>query len=217
MEINLNNRTINFRKWKVKDRNNFVKATNDIERRYALVYNCLEDPNTPLDMEEYNYMLLMIRSLSLTPILTYTLKCVNPNCGKIYTTNVDISENLKNIKPCPYNDIVIDNIKIKIQRIKNQKAYEEHINSTTSPFTRYLMDFCLHIKSINDSEILTLDDVFNFMNELDVDAFEGIMTQWEDQRFKVDMKGYIECPHCHENVLYSFDDLPDFFPKSWKI
>ena len=64
-KIVIRDKTIEFRKWKVKDRKNLLQASNDVERRKALVYNCIKDQNIALDNEEFNFVLEKIRSVSV--------------------------------------------------------------------------------------------------------------------------------------------------------
>jgi len=218
MEITFNDKTIKYRKWKVKDRNAFVNAQNKIDKRQALVYNCLDEPNTPLDNEEYNYMLLKIRSESLSPLITYTLKC--PKCGKIHSANINLNDFLSKVNNTDYSNIIVNNINnttIELQPIKNKNSYETALTQTDDPYEKYILDFAFHVKTINNNSALTFDAVKKFIYDLDVDDFEQIFSAWESQRFKINMTGYIECPYCLENTLYNFDDLPDFFPRSWKL
>lgn len=214
MEITFNDKTIKYRKWKVKDRNAFVNAQNKIDKRQALVYNCLENPNIPLDNEEYNFMLLKIRSESLSPLITYTLKC--PKCGKIHTASINLNDLIKT-KNADYSTIEVDDNIIELQGIRNKNSYESILTQTDDPYEKYILDFAFHVKTLNHNDALSFDAVKNFIYDLDVDTFERIFSVWEKQRFKIDMVGYIECPYCLENTLYNFDDLPDFFPKSWKL
>lgn len=214
MELTLNGKKISFRKWKVKDRNNFVNAKNKVEQRQALVYNCLADPNTPLDIEEYNYLLMKIRMESIGSEITYNLKC--PKCGKLYTAVVDLKD-LIEYKESSLSRIEVGDTVIELQGIRKKDIYENTINSIEDNYIKYIYDFAFHVKSINDNSVLTFEYVLDFINNLDVDVFEEIFKQWEAQRFKISMNGYLECEHCHENTLYNFDDLPNFFPKSWRL
>jgi len=126
MEIKLRGRTINVRKWKVKDRTNYINAQDPILKRQALVYNCLDDPNTPLDIEEYNYVLLYLRSISVSDIIKYKIKC--PECGNEFNANINLSDVL-NINFDSYKPIIVDDISIDLFNVQNKQAYETRINS----------------------------------------------------------------------------------------
>lgn len=215
--VSLRDRKINFRKWKVKDRTLYKQALeqgDNILKRQALVYNCLENPETPLDNEEANYLLLCIRAKSLKEPIRYTFKC--PVCGEIFDTEVDLKLIL-NIESKPYGVIKTDQYSIAMQGIRNKGFYEKSMNETKDPYNKYLLDFCLHVKSLNNNDTLTLDTLMTFINELDVDVFEEIFKQWEDMRFKIDMSTDITCPHCESVIPLILDDLPSFFPDSWRI
>ena len=79
-ELELQGRKIKFRTWKLKDKERLLKAKTNYEKKKVLVYDCLENPDTPLDYIEYEYVLFNIRNASLpTYITSYVIKC--PDCG----------------------------------------------------------------------------------------------------------------------------------------
>ena len=52
-ELELQGRKIKFRTWKLKDKEKLLKAKTNYEKKKVLVYDCLENPDTPLDYLEY--------------------------------------------------------------------------------------------------------------------------------------------------------------------
>ena len=145
-ELELQGRTIKFRTWKVKDKENLIKAKTNYDKKKALVFNCLENPNEALDYLEYEYVLFNIRNKSLPNYVTkYVLRC--PNCGTVYNCNVHFSDILeKNDRK--YTEIKSGNYSIKVGNIKNQEFYENmiisvkiHYSDGTTEERKYYTDY----------------------------------------------------------------------------
>jgi len=213
-EIELNGRTIKYRKWKVKDKRALDNADSNLERRKIFVYGCLEDPNTPLDLEEYNYVLALIRDYSLHNTLNYALTC--PECGHSFTIGKTSAQVVQPM-PAVYDPIVTNSNTIDIGNVRDQKIYEEKILKCLTPMERYITDFALHIYSINGSDITTIENVIDFLENLDVDEYENIFAQWDIRRFKCNVIHPTKCPSCNAVSDFDFSDMPEFFPTSWEI
>ncbi len=210
--IKIRDKVIEFRKWKVKDRKDFSAAQGSLEKRKALVYNCLKDPNTALDNEEYNFILEKIRAVSIKDEIGYNLQC--SNCGKKFSLYVNIND----VTDCAFSDyhpIEVENIKIELQDVKNRDFYESAMKVVKDINEKYITDFALHIKSINDNNSLSFQDVVNFILDLDIDIYEKIFKEWDLIRFKCVNLQSVICPHCNKETIYNFNDFPGFFPKSW--
>lgn len=212
MNIKVKDTDIAFRKWKVKDRDAFVNAQNDYDRRQALVYNCLENKTIALDNEQYNYVLIQIRCESVSPMLHYTLRC--PECGSVLDVDVDLRE-IVHVRYQDFHDIVIPGLKITLAEVKNREAYERRMSETQDTYNKYLIDLAFHINTINDAYPQSFNGVVEFIRDLDVDQFENIFRQWDTQRFKVLMNGDLTCSNCGITTKWNFDDLPGFLPASW--
>lgn len=210
--IKIRDKVIEFRKWKVKDRKNFSTAQGALEKRKALVYNCLKDPEIALDNEEYNFILEKIRAVSIKDEIGYNLQC--SNCGKEFSLYVNIND----VTDCAFSDyhpIEVEDIKIELQDVKNRDFYESAMKVVKDINEKYITDFALHIKSINDNNSLSFQDVVNFILDLDIDIYEEIFKQWDLIRFKCVNLQSVVCPHCNKETIYNFNDFPGFFPKSW--
>jgi hypothetical protein len=212
-KIIIRDKTIEFRKWKVKDRKSLMAANNDVERRKALVYNCIKDQNVALDNEEFNFVLEKIRSVSVKDKLNYTLTC--DECGKDFNLSVDIEDlidcSFSDFEPLVYNDLIIE-----IQDIKNRDFYENTIITVTDEQERFLYDLALHIKSINGNSSMSFQSVIDFLQDLDLDVYSSIYEQFNKIRFRCINLQSVECPHCHGETVFNFNDFPGFFPKSWE-
>lgn len=213
-EIELNGRTIKYRKWKVKDKKALDNAESNIERRKIIVYGCLEDPNTALDLEEYNYVLALIRDYSLHNTLDYDLEC--PDCHHKFTVGKTSGQIVKPIF-AKYGTIEFKSQTITVGNVKNRDIYEESINKTLTSMERYISDFALHIQTINGSDVSSIDEVIDFLDNLDVDDYENVFAQWDNMRFKCDLIHPVTCPNCNKVNLFDFSDMPTFFPISWEI
>ena len=208
----INGKTYNFRKWKVKDRLALSKAHDKREIRNILVYNCLEDKSAIFDENQYQFALLQIREKSLKKKIVYTLTC--EKCEKDYEYEIEINDIFKPINS-GYKIIKADDIEIEVQDIKNREFYENKILNLTESEEQKLVDFALHIKSINGDENFDFNKIMDFITDLDVDTFENIISQWLNIQFKVEKIGYVKCPFCGNEEKYMFDSLPGFFPESW--
>ncbi len=213
-EIELNGKKIRFRKWKVKDKRNLDKAQTTPERRQIFVYDCLEDPNTPLDIEEYNYVLACIRDFSLHSPLEYSVEC--PSCHHKFSMGQTA---LQAVTPifAKYELIEFKGHIIEVGNVKNKKIYEEAVLKAATAVERYITDFALHIKKIDGSDVSNLDEIISFIEELDVDDYEYIFERWDEMRFKCNVIHPVVCPECKKVNDIDFSDMPTFFPASWGI
>lgn len=210
MEIQINGKKIEFRKWKVKDKKELDHATTKIEKRKIIVYNCLKD-YIPLDLDEYNYVLAQIRDFSLHTDIDYTLQC---DCGETFNVSLPIKD-IVTFKNADYSPIIVDDVTIELKNI-DDKDYEVKINETLTTIERYILDFIFHIKSINGNE-LEIDKLLDYFDNLNIDTFEKIIDCWDARRSKCLYNKQIECPKCHKFVEYNLADMEGFFPKSWNL
>lgn len=194
-DITINGRKIEFRGWKFKDKQELDKASNVIEKRKAIVYNCISDKKIALDIEEFNYLLYIIRNKSLSSKLSF--------CG---------NELVCNFKDADYKPITVNDIIIEVGHVSNRDDYEKRINETITDIERFVLDFVFHIKTINSSNV-SVDEALNFFEEMDVELFEKIINQWDLMKSKFTY--IVECPVCSETHNVFQND--EFFPKSWKI
>ncbi len=213
-EVELNGRTIKYRKWKVKDKKALDKAETNLEKRKIFVYDCLENPNTPLDIEEYNYILSLIRDYSLHSTLDYDLEC--PECHHKFSVGKTSAQVVQPIY-ATYGTIEFKGNTITVGNVKDRDVYEETISKTITSMERYISDFALHIQTINGSDVTTIDEVIDFLDNLDVDDYENVFAQWESMRFKCNVIHSVECPNCKKVNDFDFSDMPTFFPSSWEI
>ena len=80
-----------------------------------------------------------------------------------------------------------------------------------------LLDFIFHIKSLNKNDAFTFEDILKMIDEIDLDEFTEIFSQWSNMRFRVNRNISAECPHCKKINRIYLDVLPGFFPSMWKI
>lgn len=212
-ELELQGRKIKFRTWKVKDKENLIKAKTNYDKKKALVFNCLENPNEALDYLEYEYVLFNIRNKSLPNYVTkYVLRC--PNCGAVYNCNVHFSDILeKNDRK--YSEIKSGNYSIKVGNIRNQEFYENMIMNITDNEQKILIDFILHITEFNSRIDFSAEELIKIFDSMDIEVFEDIFKQWNSMRFSYNTIGYCTCPECDYEDRFDFKDVDNFYPKSW--
>ena len=211
-EVKFNGRTIKFRKWKVKDKKALDLCKTETEKRKVYVYGCLDNPNEPLDIEEYNYVLSHIRDYSMSTPLEFSVKC---SCGEEFDVSLSASEIVTAVD-ANYDPIVVDDMVIELGNVRNQEMYEKIVLNSATMSERYISDFAMHITRINYNDV-EYSDVIDFIENLDVDKYEVIFRKWDSQRFKCSFNHEVTCPKCKRKNVYNFEDMPDFFPSTWKI
>lgn len=208
--IEIGSGKITIRKWKGKDKRNFIAAmkkesVDEKEVMDALVYSCIAEPNVVLSTEEFRYVLSRIRAISIGDDVKYTFQC--PSCYETTEYEYKITELITgsfNRK----DTIDVPGLNIKLGNIQNKDFYIQQVQEDS------IYDFLLRIESINDNNAFTLDEVLDMFDDLDVDVIDNVMEQWEDIRFKVDDLNTVACK-CGHDVEYHFDEIPEFFPTSW--
>lgn len=213
MKIKLGNKELTIRKWKAKEKKEFLNTVRKSETldslQDVLVYNCIEE-KVALNAEEFKYMMTQIRSYSLGDEIELEFYC--DSCKSKFLNTVKLSEIVKPVFSNT-NEIKTKNYKIKMSTIKNVDYYKEVIKNNPTEEKDY--DFYLRIDSINADDSLSLEEIVDLFNEMDIDEFDSIFEQWEAIRFKIDDVTEISCKKCESTVKYSFDVIPGFFPPSW--
>jgi putative baseplate hub subunit protein len=217
IDLNVGNKIVKIRKWKVKDRENFKKdllKNKDSAEKVAkvtldnLVYNCL-DKEYALNPDEIQYVFNNIRINSISDEVEFKYIC--KNCNKQESQIVKISEIHKGHF---YNEdkIEVKNITILLQDVKNVKMYNDTIFKSETP---WIDDLIYHIKSFNGDESMSFQKLKDLFLDLDVDILDEIMDKYDDIRFKLDKEYDVICPECGNTHTYIFDEIPDFLPQKW--
>lgn len=227
-EVSIRDKVFKFRSWKIKDKKDYLSCTakindknteeenNEIIKnlRQCLVLNCLECDN-PITPDEYQFLLIAIRSKSVNHNIELTLEC--DKCGEDFDFILDLNKAIKtNVEN--FKTIIVDipkgTLKFKMGRINSQEVYDEYMMKSESDFEALFVDFVQHVQSIND-KIFTSDEKFKLFNSVDVNVFEEIIKQWEPQRFKICNTIGVVCSKCGFVDECVVDDIPGFFPLSW--
>lgn len=213
-KVQVGNKTVTIRKWKGKDRKQFVKLIRDKdlinpEFMNALVYDCL-DENVTLNAEEFRYVLTRIRAFTLGENIKFKFSC--DKCEETFEEERELKNvlryNYKDIKEIKVKDVII-----KIGEIKNREFYQKVISENTDDVDFY--DFLLRVESVNGNDMFTFEQLVEFFDDLDVDVLEEIVSIWNDGKFEIDDINQVICPHCNHKMTYIFDELPEFFPSKW--
>jgi len=214
LTANLKNKKIHFRKWKVKDKKEILKNKDNPEKlKTALVYNCLKDKNIVLTKEEYKYLLLQIRFASLKENIVYNFECKNCKSEFEYIANIDEIAKPKFSKE---NLITVGEHTFEMQRIQNREFYENSLLNV-SEAEADLIEFIFSIKSYNSDDVFGFEELNEIINDLDIDIFSEIFSEWNRIKFRIDNVHSVKCPKCSHKTEYEFDYLPGFFPESWDI
>lgn len=216
--VKLRDREVKFRKWKVKDKQKFKRAlkekTNPKLFEEALVFDCLEDPNITLTPEEYKWLMIQIRKESVGPTLHYDFGCLN--CTKEYQFDVDFDTVFEPTYK-KYESLKANGVEFKMGEIQNQAFYKEEVSKFNDEEERTLFDFLMHVKQLNGSDTFTFDELFEYVNNMDVDTADQIFTQWEEMKFSLNENKTVKCPHCNNVQKVKFDVMPGFLPQNWSV
>lgn len=214
--VKIRNRDIKIRKWKVKDKLNFIKSLKSLNYDDiidSLVYNCIEDKTIVLSPSEFKYVFLKMRELNVSPYIQFDMVCTE--CNKEYTFNSLIDDIFQYDKN-DFSKIELEDINIEINELTcSKEIYNNIFKLDVSEYEKNYMDFLLHISKINGEEMFTFDNLIDYFNEMNVDTFEKIFEMWNKMKFKLSDEIYIKCPHCDFTELYTIDKIPTFFPESW--
>lgn len=203
---------LKFRPWIVKDQFAIKDGGTLYDKRKAMVYNCLEDHDFALDINEYQYVLFCIRNKSVDYITPYTVTC--DHCHKDFVVDVDFNQVLSP-RFAKYDDIVTANHMFELQEIKNQQFYEESMQNELNPEKRRLLDFVLHVKAVNGDFTKSASDVLELINNMEIKEFEDLFNKWESQHFTFRLDANAKCPFCEKESGYRFISVANFFPESW--
>lgn len=204
---------ITIRKWKAREKKEFLNTVRNSESldtlQDTLVYNCIEE-KVAFNADEFKYVLTQIRSYSLGEDIELEFFC--DDCKKKFLNTIKLSRIVKPVFS-DKNEIKTKNYKIKLGDIRNVDFYKETIKNNPQEEKDY--DFYLRIMSINGDDSLTLNEIIDLFDNMDIDEFDSIFQQWEDIRFKIDDTAEVKCKNCDSAVKYIFDEIPGFFPPSW--
>lgn len=211
---------IQYRKWKVKDKLELDKVDSDvtldpvqkrIKKREIFVYNCLKD-RAVLDIEQYNYVLSLIREYSLHTPMEFTLECTS--CKAQFLKSLSTPE-IITFRDSNYRDITVKDLTFKMGNVTDSN-YDFDILNALSTSERFLADFAYHVQSVNGNTA-TPTDTMEILYNLDVDDFQVLFDSYNDQKFVCCFGKAIKCPECENEDVYEFDNLTAFFPKSWNV
>jgi hypothetical protein len=215
--VQVGTRSINVRKWKVKDKREFTnimkaEKPDDVKLLHALVYNCIDDKKIVLSEDEYKYVLNVIRSHSLGDEVKVGIVC--EACETKHEQTYKISELFKQ-RFSDKTEFTVGPFTFKLTNVKNRDMYYKKMKDLNIPEEIFYYDFLFHIASINGNESLSLKAMEELFDEIDVGTLEKIFEEWDNIRFKLNDVNEVKCTECGHVELYSFDELPEFFPSAW--
>lgn len=205
--LKIRNKTFHYRGWKVKDIRNYRAATDSRAQRQALVFNCLKEGDA-LDTQEFLYALISIRSKSFSDKTQYAFKCDNPECGKVYSHEIFVQDVVKT-SFADYTPFKVGEHAYEFQDIQNRDFYETQDKSE-------LFDLVMHIKSIDDNNALTVEEVLHFIDDLPVQEYRDLKKKFDEQKFSMTLEEDITCPHCGKKDHMIYDMIPNLIPDEFE-
>lgn len=201
------------RKWKAKEKKEFLKTIKEKENlddlQDILVYNCIEG-KAAFSIDEFKYVFSKMRQISLGEKIKLEFFC--NECKSKFIQEIPLDDIIKPIFS-KIKNIQSKNYNIELSGIVNPDFYKKIISENVEYSKEY--DFYLRIKSINDNETMTLEEIVEMFDNMDIDEYDYIFNEWEKIRFKINDIVDISCNNCNHIVKYSFDEVPGFFPNSW--
>lgn len=216
-KLDLGHRTIKFRKWKVKDRKQLKKVIDKPDEILkVMVLDCLEDPNTDLSPEEFEYIFIKIREASISDNFNFGFNC---SCG---ATTMENKENYKisdviKFTFSEYKDIVIKDkdISIKLGPVRNKKFYNDEVMNPQNADLTETIDLVLHVSEFNNKQDFTYNDLLNYFLDMDADLYDKIFDEYSKYKFSLINTKDINCKRCKKTFKFAFDEIPEFFPETW--
>lgn len=210
MQIQVGDKTLNIRKWKGKDKKNFISAlhksdVSEKEIMNTIVYSCVEE-DVVLSVDEFRYVLSRIRAISLGETIEIEFYC--NECGNVHKQKFDLKDVIR-YTHTPLSEIKVGDVHITLGDIKNRDAYIKRVGQDE------IYDFLMRIETFNDDDAFTMESLVEKFDDLDLDVLEEIMGIFESSKFKVDDRNDVKCPECGHVETFIFDELPGFFPNSW--
>lgn len=210
--IPLGRRNIRIRKWKVKDRNTLKKSLQitDPDKQTEntlkiLVWNCIEG-KIPLNKDELEYVFAQIRLHSIGDKVTFKYTCSNPECSKLNTKSVKISD----IWRPKFSEL--QNIgDIEIQEVQNADYYNKKMAEYNYGS---LYDLILHIKSIGGKQYKE-NEIIEYFENMDTLDADKILDAWEKMAFSLDRDNTLICEKCGNENVFEFDEIPELIPPIW--
>lgn len=216
MKVKLGNKSVTVNKWKGKNKKKFLSEISTgkpdtVKVMDALVYDCIEE-DVILSNDEARFVLTKIRIASLGDDLRLDLAC--EKCLEEYSLKYKISEYIKS-SGGKLDSINIPGTKtspkidIEFGEIQNKEAY---INTVTD---NPELDIFFRISKFNGEEALSLDELIEKFDDIDLDLLDKTMKKFNEKKFKVNDVNNVTCPKCEHVQEYEFDDMPGFFPEEW--
>lgn len=210
------------RKWKVKDRKNLKKLIEEngdnitpIQLASVLIFPCLKDKNILLTEEEIKYALSEIRSHSISDEFKFSYVCSNDECNHLNNQTLKVSE-VNKPKWKEWSTVLINDLEIEFGEIVTPKFYYEKMYEIKDPYDRFLADMAFHIVRVNEAEgIIKFEQFLESFEEMDTEVLDKIIEEFKKQRFTQDNEHECTCEKCKNKDTFIFDEIPDFFPKSW--
>lgn len=211
MKIDVNGQSFEIRKWKGRDKKNFLDAIkrkefSPVTTLDVLVNSCLDITPSNLSIDEYKYLLGQIRIHSLGDDLSVALNC--SACEHVFDYNYKISDVMKPA-PSTLTEFTKNDFFVKFGRIKNQKNYVERVSINKE------LDILYQIEKVNDNDTFTMSELEEILDDLDLDILEDLIKHFNENRFRLENIVVVDCPECGFDNKFEFDELPGFFPDSW--
>lgn len=210
-KLQVGDKLLTISKWKGKTKKEFIKEISKSKDEYSdsriqdiLVYSCIEE-NVVLTEDEFRFVLSRIRAFSLGEEINIEFYC--PKCEETFEKTYNISDIIKS-EYKELKTINVQGIKIQLTNIKNKEFFYKKIQEDN------IYEFLLKIESFNDDDTLTLEQLEEKLEELDIDVLENILEIYEDHKFKINDLNEVQC-ECGNKMLFEFDELPGFFPENW--
>lgn len=192
IELDLGGKIIHLKKWKVKDRRDFVKAIESGEDKQQaiknLIYGSIKE-EVYLSESELNYVLIQLKKLSIVDEIEVNYFC---DCGKLNKISTSLTQ-FEKIKKFNLTKSSNNDVQVVFNFPKDYNLVKEIINITKLEEDTLFAEMLLHIKSVYyEGEMynnFTFEELFRFIESIPNDIYQSIIISWNTQKFMFNM-GY---------------------------
>jgi hypothetical protein len=191
-EVNLHGKKLYFRRWKVKDKKEFLlQATNDnniknFQLALKLLKSLIKDKKFKLETlpkEDIFYILTEIKKQSDGNEIEVITTC--PNCGAENEVIIDLNNDV-DYKPMDYKPITLNDkyqFNIKPVDMLTQLKLEEKYKDETAKYNYYFLIECINSIVFEDKiyNNFSKKELEDFIDNLDFQDFEKLYTELSEK------------------------------------
>lgn len=204
-----------------------LSSSNGILIIPQLIKQCMVDPQdldvSKLKMFDIQYLMYMLRVATYGPDYAIELRC--PECGHIFTANIDLTQIPVNNVPDNINELLTftlpvseDVVECEIQSASEIMSMQAEAKRILTKFPSYVGDpeFIIRwkyiIKTVN-GEVVPSKDIQKYIESMHAKDSAYLSSKYEAvvNSIGLDLSRLDICPECGEEVQYTLPVTTEFF------